>query len=59
LVRGAGAGRDIHGGTPSDLTGTCQNPASGTCSLRQLIDDENALAATPNPADTIDVPANY
>jgi hypothetical protein len=44
-------------GTQSDLTGTCANPAAGSCSLRQLIDYENALAATPSPTDTIVVPA--
>ena len=44
-------------GTLEDLTGTCQEPASGTCSLRQLVDYENSLPETPNPPDTIDVPA--
>ena len=44
-------------GTLEDLTGTCQEPASGTCSLRQLITYENSIAETPNPPDTIDVPA--
>ncbi len=44
-------------GTTEDLTGTCQEPASGTCSLRQLITYENSLAETPNPPDTIAVPA--
>jgi hypothetical protein len=44
-------------GTTEDLTGTCQAPASGTCSLRQLITYENGLAETPNPPDTIKVPA--
>jgi PKD repeat protein len=43
-------------GTPSDLTGTCSNPASGTCSLRQLIEYENALPSAPNPIDVIIVP---
>jgi len=43
-------------GTTSDLPGTCANPASGNCSLRQLINLENSLAATPNPPDTIVVP---
>src|SRR5689334_11593557 len=37
-------------GTTSDLTGTCDNPAGGTCSLRQLI---NSVAA----GSTISVPA--
>ncbi len=44
-------------GTLEDLTGTCQEPASGTCSLRQLITYENSLLEPPNPPDTIDVPA--
>jgi fibronectin type III domain protein len=44
-------------GTLEDLTGTCQEPASGTCSLRQLITYENNLLEPPNPPDTIDVPA--
>jgi hypothetical protein len=43
-------------GTLSDVTGTCANPAGGTCSLRQLINYENALPATPNPPDAIVVP---
>ncbi len=44
-------------GTLEDLTGTCEVPTSGTCSLRQLIAYENSLPETPNPPDTIDVPA--
>jgi hypothetical protein len=44
-------------GTLNDLTGTCANPAAGTCSLRQLIEYENALAITPSPPDTIIVPS--
>jgi hypothetical protein len=44
-------------GTREDLTGTCAVPTSGTCSLRQLITYENSLLETPNPPDTIDVPA--
>jgi hypothetical protein len=44
-------------GTSEDLTGTCEVPTSGTCSLRQLIAYENSLLETPNPPDTIDVPA--
>ncbi len=44
-------------GTQSDLTGTCAKPASGSCSLRQLIAYENALATTPNPHDSLVVPA--
>ncbi len=44
-------------GTTSDTTGTCTNPAGAQCSLRQLIDYENALPAAPNPPDTIIVPA--
>jgi hypothetical protein len=45
-------------GTTSDLTGTCQSPVSGKCSLRQLITYENNLPTTPNPVDTIVVPAS-
>jgi hypothetical protein len=44
-------------GTREDLTGTCEVPTSGTCSLRQLIAYENSLLETPSPPDTIDVPA--
>jgi hypothetical protein len=44
-------------GTLEDRTGICETPASGTCSLRQLITYENNLLETPNPPDTIDVPA--
>ncbi|HUA02300.1 MAG TPA: hypothetical protein VMB27_00270, partial [Solirubrobacteraceae bacterium] len=40
-------------GTTSDTTGTCANPAAGTCSLRQLINYEN----TAGTNDTILVPA--
>lgn len=40
-------------GTTSDNTGTCANPAGGTCSLRQLIAYENAAGTN----DTIVVPA--
>jgi hypothetical protein len=44
-------------GTLEDLPGTCANPAGGTCSLRQLIEYENALPAPPNPPDVIVVPS--
>ncbi len=44
-------------GTLEDRTGICETPASGSCSLRQLINYENSLVETPNPPDTIDVPA--
>ncbi len=44
-------------GTTEDITGICEIPTSGTCSLRQLIAYENNLPETPNPPDTIDVPA--
>jgi hypothetical protein len=44
-------------GDAKDVPGTCANPAGGTCSLRQLIDYEDKLATTPNPTDTIVVPA--
>ena len=43
-------------GTTADTTGTCANPAAGTCSLRQLLTTENARPAN-SPADTIIVPA--
>ena len=45
-------------GTTEDLTTVCETPAAGTCSLRQLIDYENELPSTPNPPDTIVIPAN-
>jgi hypothetical protein len=44
-------------GDAKDVPGTCANPAAGTCSLRQLIDYEDKLTSTPNPPDTIVVPA--
>ncbi len=44
-------------GTLEDSTGICEIPASGDCSLRQLITYENSLLEPPNPPDTIDVPA--
>jgi hypothetical protein len=44
-------------GTLEDSTGICEIPASGNCSLRQLISYENNLPETPNPPDTIVVPA--
>jgi hypothetical protein len=43
-------------GTTNDTTGTCANPAGGTCSLRQLINTENARPSN-SPADTIFIPA--
>ncbi len=39
-----------------DPTGTCPLTAN-KCSLRQLVNDENALNPAPNPADTIVLPA--
>jgi hypothetical protein len=36
---------------------TCPAPASGTCSLRQLIEYEEALPEAPNPPDVIVVPS--
>ncbi len=44
-------------GTTADLNGVCNNPAAGTCSLRQLIEFENGLQPAPNPFDVIVVPA--
>ena len=45
-------------GTTFDTApGTPCTPSSGTCSLRQLVEYENGLASTPNPPDTINVPA--
>jgi phosphodiesterase/alkaline phosphatase D-like protein len=44
-------------GDAKDVPGTCANPAAGNCSLRQLINYEDKLASTPEPADTILVPA--
>ena len=43
-------------GNTGDPTGACALTAT-TCSLRQLINDENALNPAPNPADTIVVPS--
>ena len=43
-------------GTTADTTGSCANPAAGTCSLRQLLNTENGRPAN-SPADTIIVPA--
>jgi hypothetical protein len=43
-------------GTQKDLTGECLDPAGNTCSLRQLIEYENALPTPPNPTDGIVVP---
>jgi hypothetical protein len=44
-------------GTTQDSTAAGCVPASGTCSLRQLIGYENGLTAAPSPSDTIAVPA--
>ncbi len=44
-------------GTASDPAGAACTPSSGQCSLRELIAYENSLTTTPNPADTIVVPA--
>jgi hypothetical protein len=46
-------------GTTADTPGSCENPETEICSLRQLITHENNLTATPNPPDTIVVPANF
>ncbi len=43
-------------GTTEDRIGECA-PASGTCSLRQLIQYENNLASPPSPFDIIVVPS--
>ena len=43
-------------GNTGDPTGACALTAT-TCSLRQLINDENGLNPAPNPADTIVVPS--
>jgi hypothetical protein len=60
LVASAQAETYTAGAGPNeDLTGSCQAPASGTCSLRQLITYENELPTTPNPPDKIVVPANF
>ncbi len=42
-------------GTTEDRIGACA-PASGTCSLRQLIQYENNLASPPSPSDVIVLP---
>jgi hypothetical protein len=46
-------------GTTEDLTGACANPASGMCSLRQLIEYEDARPpiTEPETPDAIVVPA--
>ncbi len=44
-------------GTTADTAAAGCAPASGTCSLRQLILYENARSTPPNPVDTIKVPA--
>jgi hypothetical protein len=46
-------------GTTADTPSgeTCPEPASGKCSLRQLIEYENGLATPPSPPDVIVVPA--
>ncbi len=44
-------------GTHEDLTGTCPNPNSDTCSLRQLIEYEDSLPPRKEAADAIVVPA--
>ena len=56
VLASAAAASTFSVGTRSDLTGGCQAPASGTCSLRQLITLENGLSAS-TPGDTIVVPA--
>ena len=43
-------------GTTSDTSNSC-NPTVSSCSLREIITYENGLATTPNPVDTIIVPA--
>jgi hypothetical protein len=47
-----GTHSDTARGVPCEL-----GPASGTCSLRQLIEYENALPETPKPPDVIAVPS--
>ncbi|HLM86566.1 MAG TPA: choice-of-anchor Q domain-containing protein [Solirubrobacteraceae bacterium] len=44
-------------GTVKDVLGTCASPSSGKCSLRQLIEYEDHLPTTPEPTDTLVVPA--
>ncbi len=49
-ARRLGAGGDVHGRhAERSQRGTCNNPASGTCSLRQLIEYENGLQRAPQP----------
>jgi hypothetical protein len=45
------------GPTADSAPGTPCQTFPTNCTLRQLIEHENGLASTPNPADTIDVPA--
>jgi hypothetical protein len=44
-------------GTLEDLQGVCENPASGACSLRQLIEYEDTLPANPESSDAIVLPS--
>jgi hypothetical protein len=44
-------------GTKADLPGTCANPATEKCSLRQLIEYENALPEAPSEPNFIVVPS--
>jgi hypothetical protein len=44
-------------GTTEDLTGVCANPASGTCSLRQLVEYEDSLPPHKEAPDAIVLPA--
>jgi IPT/TIG domain len=44
-------------GTTADPVGVACTPSSGTCSLRGLVTYEDSMKTTPNPPDTIMVPA--
>ena len=57
LAASAGAATYTVGTASDSASGACPEPASGKCSLRQLIEYEDELATTPSPVDTIVVPA--
>ena len=57
MAASASAATYTVGSTADTTPGTACTPSSGTCSLRELIEYENGLSATPSPVDTIMVPA--
>ncbi len=57
LASSAQAATSYTVGTKEDLPGTCANPATEKCSLRQLIEYENALPEAPSEPNFIVVPS--